>query len=264
LHSISLFRDLRGSRQFFKSGGARPSWPQHRCDIQGSGRLPTRSAIWTRCGQATPWFPASPPNAQRGAHPQLALRTKNQPQEWKLISLRECLSPDDLQLCDTPDRAAAYWREHIGTHPFYNPECECLVVLMLNTRRRIKGHCFVSIGTMDTILVHPREIFRLAIIASTAAIVVAHNHPSDDPTPSKADIRVTRDLIRAGIQFLTSEPGQYHEVRLGANVRINALTVWRVFQIAMSRLHATSTAKSISGAMHTTECDIPILPPCQR
>jgi hypothetical protein len=58
----------------------------------------------------------------------------------------------------------------------------------------------------------------------------------------------------------------WHEVRLGANARINALAAWRVFQIAMSRprLHATSTAKSISGAMHATECDIPLLPPCQR
>src|SRR6267142_2198459 len=59
-------------------------------------------------------------------------------------------------------------------------------------------------------------------------------------------------------------PDRYHEARLGANVRINALTVWRVFQAAMPWLHATSTAKSISGAMHTTLCDIPCLPPCQR
>ena len=61
-------------------------------------------------------------------------------------------------------------------------------------------------------------------------------------------------------------PDQYHEVCLGANARINALTAWRVFQRAMSRprLHATSTAKSISGAMDTPLCDIPSLPPCQR
>ncbi len=56
----------------------------------------------------------------------------------------------------------------------------------------------VSIGTMDTILCHPREIFRLAIMASAAAIIIAHSHPSGDPTPSEADIKITRDLIRAG------------------------------------------------------------------
>ena len=56
----------------------------------------------------------------------------------------------------------------------------------------------VSQGTLDTILVHPREVFRSAISASASAIVLAHNHPSGDPTPSEADIKVTRDLIRAG------------------------------------------------------------------
>jgi DNA repair protein RadC len=72
------------------------------------------------------------------------------------------------------------------------------VVFILNTRRRIKGHYLVSIGTMDTILCHPREVFRLAIMASAAAIIIAHNHPSGEATPSEADIKITRDLIRAG------------------------------------------------------------------
>ena len=127
-----------------------------------------------------------------------------QPQEWKIVSLRECPTPDTMQHCETPDQAAAYWKTHIATHPYFNPECECLVVFILNTRRRIKGHYLVSIGTMDTILCHPREIFRLAIMASAAAIIIAHSHPSGDPTPSEADIKITRDLIRAG-QFLKIE-----------------------------------------------------------
>ena len=121
-----------------------------------------------------------------------------QPQEWKIVSLRECPTPDTMQPCETPDQAAAYWRTHIATHPYFNSECECLVVFILNTRRRIKGHYLVSIGTMDTILCHPREVFRLAIMASAAAIIIAHNHPSGEPTPSEADIKITRDLIRAG------------------------------------------------------------------
>src|SRR5208282_1815768 len=72
--------------------------------------------------------------------------------------------------------------------------------------------------------------------------------------------------LELGLPFSTSEPDQYHEVRLGANARINALAAWRVFQIEMSRprLHATSTAKSISGAMNAAQCHIPLLPPCQR
>jgi DNA repair protein RadC len=69
---------------------------------------------------------------------------------------------------------------------------------MLNTRRRVRGHQLVTIGTMDTLLVHPREVFRGAIIAGAAAIVLMHNHPSGEPQPSEADVKVTRDLIRAG------------------------------------------------------------------
>ena len=136
--------------------------------------------------------------AQPVNNPVKPVKFPSQPQEWKIISLRECPTPEDMQLCDTPDRAANYWRTHIVENPYFNPECECFVALMLNTRRRIKGHYLVSIGTMDTILVHPREVFRLAIIASASALVLGHNHPSGDPTPSEADIKVTRDLIRAG------------------------------------------------------------------
>ena len=71
-------------------------------------------------------------------------------------------------------------------------------MLLLNTRRRLIRVEEISHGTLDTILVHPREVFKAAIAANAAAMVLAHNHPSGDPTPSEADIKVTRDLIRAG------------------------------------------------------------------
>ena len=67
-----------------------------------------------------------------------------------------------------------------------------------NTRRRLIRVEPISQGTLDTLLVHPREVFKAAIAASAAAIIIVHNHPSGDPTPSEADIKVTRDLIRAG------------------------------------------------------------------
>lgn len=70
--------------------------------------------------------------------------------------------------------------------------------LLLNTRKRLIRDVKISEGTLDTILVHPREVFRAAIAANAAGIVLVHNHPSGDPTPSEADIKVTRDLIRAG------------------------------------------------------------------
>ena len=71
-------------------------------------------------------------------------------------------------------------------------------VLLLNVRKRLIRMEEISHGLLDTILVHPREVFRAAIAANAAAIVLVHNHPSGDPAPSEADIKVTRDLIRAG------------------------------------------------------------------
>jgi DNA repair protein RadC len=77
-------------------------------------------------------------------------------------------------------------------------DVETLQVLLLNTRRRLIRVEEITNGTLDTLLVHAREVFRSAISANASAIVLAHNHPSGDPTPSEADIKVTRDLIRAG------------------------------------------------------------------
>ncbi len=120
------------------------------------------------------------------------------PKEFKVTSLRECPVPEEMLLCDTPEKVAEYWRLHVEKTPQFNPDCECLVALLLNTRRRVKGHHLLTTGTMDTLLVDPRIVFRSAVIAGAAAIVLAHNHPSGDPTPSESDVRVTRDLARAG------------------------------------------------------------------
>ncbi|HEV2211027.1 MAG TPA: JAB domain-containing protein [Verrucomicrobiae bacterium] len=125
-------------------------------------------------------------------------RFSSQPHEYKVVSLRECPTPESLLLCDVPDKAAQYWRLHVQSNPYFSPDAETFVVLLLNTRRRVKGHQIVSIGTHDTILVHPMSVFKLAIVTNSAAIILAHNHPSGDSTPSDADIKVTRDLIRAG------------------------------------------------------------------
>ena len=94
---------------------------------------------------------------------------------------------------DTPERIADLLREDNRAY-----EVENFQVILLNTRRKLIRVERISQGTLDTILVHPREVFKPAIAASAAAVVLVHNHPSGDPTPSEADIKVTRDLIRAG------------------------------------------------------------------
>ena len=99
----------------------------------------------------------------------------------------------DSPLLETPDSIATLLREQSR-----RAEVEVFQIVLLNTRRRLIDIKQVSQGTLDTILVHPREVFKTAIASNAAAVVLAHNHPSGDPTPSEADIKVTRDLIRAG------------------------------------------------------------------
>jgi DNA repair protein RadC len=100
---------------------------------------------------------------------------------------------NDSPLLDTPEAVANLMREDARLR-----NVETFQILLLNTRRRLIRVARVCDGTLDTLLVHPREVFQPAITASAAAVVLAHNHPSGDPTPSEADIKVTRDLIRAG------------------------------------------------------------------
>jgi len=99
----------------------------------------------------------------------------------------------EAPLLDTPESIAELLREDNRLS-----EVEHFQVVLLNTRRKLMSVVKISQGTLDTLLVHPREVFKHAITANAAAIVLVHNHPSGDPTPSEADIKVTRDLIRAG------------------------------------------------------------------
>ncbi len=70
--------------------------------------------------------------------------------------------------------------------------------LLLDTRHRVLGHRVVSVGSLQSSIVHPREVFRPAVRAAAAAVVVAHNHPSGDPSPSPEDRAVTARLTAAG------------------------------------------------------------------
>jgi DNA repair protein RadC len=71
-------------------------------------------------------------------------------------------------------------------------------VLLLNTQHAVVREIPVTRGTLDASIVHPREVFRAAIAESAAAMILVHNHPSGDPTPSPEDRQVTRQLAEAG------------------------------------------------------------------
>jgi DNA repair protein RadC len=100
---------------------------------------------------------------------------------------------EESPVLDNPLTVVSYLRE---TNRLKN--VESFQVLLLNTRKKLIRVVEISQGLLDTILVHPRDVFRAAIAANAAAVVLAHNHPSGDPAPSEADIKTTRDLIRAG------------------------------------------------------------------
>jgi DNA repair protein RadC len=74
---------------------------------------------------------------------------------------------------------------------------EAFLVFDLNAKNNVIDKRLVTIGLLDASLVHPREVFRGAILNNAAAVVVVHNHPSGDPTPSAEDIRITRQLVEA-------------------------------------------------------------------
>ena len=98
-----------------------------------------------------------------------------------------------VPLLDTPELVADYLRDENVAYTVEN-----LQVVLLNSRRKLIRVDRISRGLVDSIMVHPREVFRGAIAANASTVVLVHNHPSGDPTPSETDIRVTRELIRAG------------------------------------------------------------------
>jgi len=78
-----------------------------------------------------------------------------------------------------------------------NAAQEVFMVLTLDTKNYLIDRHVITIGTLNSTLIHPREIFRAAVLDGAAALVMVHNHPSGDPTPSAEDIRMTRQLVDA-------------------------------------------------------------------
>lgn len=79
-----------------------------------------------------------------------------------------------------------------------NADRENLIALFLDTKNNVIGIHTISIGTLNASLVHPREVFKAAIIANSAKMILVHNHPSGDPYPSKEDIKTTTKIVEAG------------------------------------------------------------------
>ena len=94
---------------------------------------------------------------------------------------------------NTPEKIVDYLRDAFERQP----TVETLWLICLNRKNRPIGRTLITSGTLTGSLVHPREVFKVAVLSSAAAIVVAHNHPGGDPAPSSADLQVTRRLHEA-------------------------------------------------------------------
>lgn len=75
---------------------------------------------------------------------------------------------------------------------------EKFVMLALDTKNQLMGAFVVSQGSINASIVHPREVFKRALLANSNAIILAHNHPSGDTTPSTEDLNITKRLVEAG------------------------------------------------------------------
>lgn len=102
---------------------------------------------------------------------------------------------------------------------------EVFAILCLSTKHRVIAYHEVSRGTLDATLVHPREVFKAALLANAAAIILTHNHPSGDPTPSPDDHQLTRRLVDAGrligvevLDHIIVGEGRYFSFREGGRL----------------------------------------------
>ena len=108
---------------------------------------------------------------------------------------RRLSTPADGQrpVLDSVEAAAAVLRPHL-----LDKQKEHVVALLLDNRHRLIRMSPIAVGSLSASLVHPRELFKEAIGACAAAVIVAHNHPSGDPSPSDHDVELTRRLVEAG------------------------------------------------------------------
>lgn len=112
--------------------------------------------------------------------------------EVKIQLVREPRPEQGYPMLNSPAAVAALFQD------LRYEDRECVAVAMLNTPGECVGVHRVSIGTLNKSLIHPREVYKAAILANADSIILAHNHPSGDTKPSQDDIEVTGRIFHAG------------------------------------------------------------------
>ena len=107
--------------------------------------------------------------------------------------IKESSAPFEMYSIRCPEDAQKLACSYIA-----DEDREVLLVMMLNTKNQVIGLHRAHVGSLNASVVHPREVMKSAIINNAASIIVSHQHPSGDPTPSREDIEVTTRLAEAG------------------------------------------------------------------
>jgi DNA repair protein RadC len=128
--------------------------------------------------------------ARRGLGPAKAAQLKAAVELGRRAARME---PDDRMAIQSPEEAAG-----VIEHELWPLEQESFRVLLLDTRNRLIRTVEVYRGSLNTSVIRVGEVFRDAVRANAAAVIIAHNHPSGDPTPSPEDVAVTRAIVEAG------------------------------------------------------------------
>ncbi len=107
------------------------------------------------------------------------------------------------RLASERDRPRAQFRASADVAAHFMPQMrdfkrETFKIAMLDSTHRLIKAKTLTVGTLNLALVHPREVFREAVVESAAGLVLLHNHPSGDPAPSEEDVKLTSQLVRAG------------------------------------------------------------------
>ncbi|GAB4233080.1 MAG: DNA repair protein RadC [Chlamydiales bacterium] len=108
------------------------------------------------------------------------------------MKVSQFIPPEKFRI-ETPENAYIYIRSE-----FDRKQQELVAVILLNAKGEVLSHHIITQGTATNVLIHPREVFHCAIRHHAVSVILTHNHPSGDPTPSNDDIAVTQSLVNAG------------------------------------------------------------------
>lgn len=112
---------------------------------------------------------------------------------YRVCLVREGSHPTEVRAINSPADAYSLLRTYLA-----GSDREHFVAVLADTKNKVIGINTVSVGALNTTIVHPREVFKPAILCNAASVLLAHNHPSGDATPSEDDKAMTQRLCDAG------------------------------------------------------------------